>query len=1021
MTQCLEGEVQMTRTVHGHVERFTGCYLAGWAAPADWSSHSTIRVTGAMGEDLASGTADRDRADLMSLGQGRSDMAFHIWIPSLGDESLLHVYADDIELPGSPLIVGAGSFDGDLTVSCGIISGWVSERRHDFAPPEVEIVDQDGVIVGVIQSSFGNPSDGPEGRAAHFYGLLHQRCFLDPETILTARVDRKPFACARSTLALQGHLDLATTTRVTGWLHSPDAPDRQFDLEIFRDGVLAARTRTNLKREDVQSAFPTADRPGFDVELPELPGGALQACVLSIRFAGCERDILQGPHLLGGQPALVTAARRASSALLRGDAPPDPTLLAVTQMALASFLKHSRHEAGMVSCRSAVGTPAASPWRMTIIIPCYADTEGTFDCISSVLAVRHPGTDRILLINDASPEHAMGPMLERFSATQNLVVLTNQRNLGFVGSVNRGLSMCSRGGDVLLLNSDTRMFPGALDGLHRVAHAAPDIGTATALSNTATIFSYPHEQLQTQALDDVSWEALAGVARAENRDLAIEVPTGHGFCMLIREDVLRRVGQLDTAYGRGYGEENDFCARASDLGYRHMVAAEVFVQHRESISFGAEKASLVARNLERLRQSYPEYLATVMDFIAREGLRKARWALDRNRIRALVQAGENFVLVINHGLGGGTGQAVRDIEAAVGYGGAIKLTLSCKPDGTMEIDCEGPSLRIAFARDEVSEIFDLLSAAFVWQVVVHSVLGFSAEFIQALGGWVATRHGTFYLHDFYPVCPRVTMIDASAKFCDIAPIEVCTRCVEQGGVHEASRLGTIGNRLHRELFGNVLASFSKIIAPSKSSASYLRRCFPHLKVTAMPHPEQPCSPAATRPRGEDELVLFGALGPHKGSGLLLALARRAKLTTPGLSFRVIGHTDVDAELLTLGNVTVTGRYEPAALPELVAQARGRAALFLHRWPETYSYTLSEAIRHGFVPIVPDVGAPADRVRASGVGAVYRLDTELDDLLRISMAVLEDAADLPVLPPIDEAVPPAPLRVMEMVSGQRCPL
>jgi GT2 family glycosyltransferase len=41
----------------------------------------------------------------------------------------------------------------------------------------------------------------------------------------------------------------------------------------------------------------------------------------------------------------------------------------------------------------------------------------------------------------------------------------------------------------VLLNSDTLVAPGWLEDLRAVAYSAPDIGTATPLSNDATILS----------------------------------------------------------------------------------------------------------------------------------------------------------------------------------------------------------------------------------------------------------------------------------------------------------------------------------------------------------------------------------------------------------------------------------------------------------------------------------------------------------------------------------------------------
>ncbi len=100
------------------------------------------------------------------------------------------------------------------------------------------------------------------------------------------------------------------------------------------------------------------------------------------------------------------------------------------------------------------------------------------------------------------------------------------------------------------------------------------------------------------------------------------------------------------------------------------------------------------------------------------------------------------------------------------------------------------------------------------------------------------------------------------------------------------------------------------------------------------------------------------------------IAQLARLTHPHLHFRVIGFTNIDTELTAIGNVTITGRYRQEELASHLAETKGWLALFLSAWPETYSYTLSEAVRAGFVPLVPDIGAPAERVRAARYGAVF---------------------------------------------------
>ncbi|OYV32067.1 MAG: hypothetical protein B7Z81_13360, partial [Acidocella sp. 20-61-6] len=496
----------------------------------------------------------------------------------------------------------------------------------------------------------------------------------------------------------------------------------------------------------------------------------------------------------------------------------------------------------------------------------------------------------------------------------------------------------------------------------RVAYAHSEIGTVTALSNNATIFSYPNAATRKDALPDITWPDLAAAALNVNAGAFVDVPTGHGFCMLIKAEVLRRVGVLDEGFGRGYGEENDFCARTAALGYRNVAAGGVLVEHKESISFTNEKASLLAQNLPRLNALYPEYTPLIMAFERTDGMRRLRWSLDALRLRRAIAAGQSFVLVVSNALEGGTAKAIRDIERHVGYGAATVLNLSATQGGLLELSCAAPLLSASFTLDETDALFALLDAASPTHVLVHQLLGFPAGFIAALAPWSTGRQSIFYVHDFYSFCPRVTMIDAIGRFCNVADADTCARCVAMDGAHEASRLTELPPAAHRALFTQLLASFRHVVAPSANAADHLARALPTIRAEALPHPEDAQNvPPAPREGSDDEIILLGAIGPHKGSQKLLEIAQRARLTHPNLHFRVIGYTDIDKQLKAIGNVTVTGKFKPEDLPRLLTQASGRLALFLSMWPETYSYTLSEVVKHGFVPLLPDIGAPADRV------------------------------------------------------------
>ena len=87
------------------------------------------------------------------------------------------------------------------------------------------------------------------------------------------------------------------------------------------------------------------------------------------------------------------------------------------------------------------------------------------------------------------------------------------------------------------------------------------------------------------------------------------VPVTSGFCMYIRRAAIDAVGLFDALlFHRGYGEENDFCARASAVGFGHRLDDATFVFHEREASFGGEKARLKMRNTRVLKALHADHL-----------------------------------------------------------------------------------------------------------------------------------------------------------------------------------------------------------------------------------------------------------------------------------------------------------------------------------------------------------------------------------------------------------------------------
>jgi GT2 family glycosyltransferase len=259
-----------------------------------------------------------------------------------------------------------------------------------------------------------------------------------------------------------------------------------------------------------------------------------------------------------------------------------------------------------------------------VIIPVYRGLAETRRCLESVLAAPVRNPHEIVVVDDASPQPELSAWLREAGAGGRFTLLVHERNRGFVASVNEGMRL-HPGRDVVLLNSDTEVAPGWLDRIAACAARDPRTGTVTPFSNNATICSYPRFA-QRNALPEGAGTADldAAFARA-NAGQAVEIPTAVGFCMFIARRCLDEVGSFDEeAFGRGYGEEVDFCMRASRAGWRHWLAADTFVFHEGEVSFGGGAQEIRNRAQAIVDERYPEFQPRVRDFIAADPPRAFR-------------------------------------------------------------------------------------------------------------------------------------------------------------------------------------------------------------------------------------------------------------------------------------------------------------------------------------------------------------------------------------------------------------
>ncbi len=312
---------------------------------------------------------------------------------------------------------------------------------------------------------------------------------------------------------------------------------------------------------------------------------------------------------------------------------------------------------------------------LMIIVPVYGDLEATASCLRSVCAgLPQDVSLRIIVVNDASPDPLIGPMLEQFAARGDITLLTNAVNLGFAASVNRALQQRGRGEDVLLLNADTLVPSGAIGRLRAAAHREHAAGTVTPLSNNGEDTSMPRRFAPNPLPEMEEIERLDLLAARVNAGRSCDMPNGVGFCLFIRGTCLDALGGLSTAFERGYYEDVEFCLRARAAGWRNLCALDCFVGHAGSLSFKHAKRALVRRNLGRLVERFADYPAESVLFEKTDPLRPFIKDLERAALAGLRSA---VLIIIPEDLPGAVAMRVSSwVTAAVVASGDAPQSLA---------------------------------------------------------------------------------------------------------------------------------------------------------------------------------------------------------------------------------------------------------------------------------------------------------------------------------------------------------
>jgi N-acetylglucosaminyl-diphospho-decaprenol L-rhamnosyltransferase len=225
--------------------------------------------------------------------------------------------------------------------------------------------------------------------------------------------------------------------------------------------------------------------------------------------------------------------------------------------------------------------PSESPGRVrpsiAVIILNYRTAALTIDCVASLAGQIDPDMQVIVVDNDSGDGSA--DQIERFIEGRGLdkrfTVLRSPVNGGFAAGNNLGIRAVDAGA-YLLLNSDTIVRPGAIASLRDAMRRRPDAGIIAprleAPDGTPQDSAFRAPTPATELIRAARTGLVTRLLRRHDVVLPREEEPAEAewvafACVLIRSEVVERIGPLDEGYFM-YFEDIDYCRRAREAGFK---------------------------------------------------------------------------------------------------------------------------------------------------------------------------------------------------------------------------------------------------------------------------------------------------------------------------------------------------------------------------------------------------------------------------------------------------------------------
>lgn len=218
----------------------------------------------------------------------------------------------------------------------------------------------------------------------------------------------------------------------------------------------------------------------------------------------------------------------------------------------------------------------------SIVILTYNNLQYTKLCIDSIRQYTDSASYEMIVVDN----HSTDGTAEWLNQQSDIKTVINEENLGFPKACNQGIIL-AQGDSVLLLNNDTVVTPNWLSNLRTCLFSSEKIGAVGAVTNSCSNFQIVPYQYNTidQMIEIAKQHNHSNSSLWEDRLRLV------GFCLLIKRDVIDKIGLLDERFSPGNYEDDDYCMRMHTAGYRLVLCKDTYIHHYGSTSFKQQPQS----------------------------------------------------------------------------------------------------------------------------------------------------------------------------------------------------------------------------------------------------------------------------------------------------------------------------------------------------------------------------------------------------------------------------------------------